>query len=146
MNDLRFGLRQLAKSPGFTAVAVLTLGLGIGACAAIFSVVNGVLLRPLPLPDPDRLVLIRETFPPTLPDATVAYGKYAIFRDQATSFENMGVLDGMSFNLTGSGEPVHLYAARIGSSLLSTLGVTRCWAAPSLRRRTRASTRRPSPC
>jgi putative ABC transport system permease protein len=123
MNDLRYALRLLWKTPGFTAVAVITLGLGIGACAAIFSVVNSVLLRPLPLPDPGRLVLIQETFPPTVSETTVASGRYLIWREQATSFASLGALSGMSYNLTGAGQPEHLYAARITASLLSTLGV-----------------------
>jgi putative ABC transport system permease protein len=123
MNDARFALRQLSRAPGFTAIAVATLGLGIGACVAIFSVVNGVLLSPLPFPQPDRLVVLRETFPPTVPDSSVAYAKYMDWRDQATSFESMGALDGMSYNLGGT-EPVHLRAARVTASLLATLGVT----------------------
>jgi putative ABC transport system permease protein len=123
VSDLRFALRQLLKAPGFTAVAVLTLGLGIGACAAIFSVVNSVLLRPLPLPEPQRLVVVRETFPPTMPETSVASGRYLMWRHQAVSFESLGALTGMSFNLTGAGNPVHLYAARVTSSLLSSLGI-----------------------
>lgn len=119
--DLRYGARTLRRSPGFAAVAVLTLGLGIGACAAIFSVVNGVLLRPLPFPEPDRVVLIREAFPPTLPDSSVASGKYLNWEKQATSFESLGFLAATSYNLTGAGAPVHLHAAHIGASLLSTL-------------------------
>jgi putative ABC transport system permease protein len=122
MHDVRFALRQLARAPGFTAVAVLTLGLGIGACVAIFSVVNGVLLSPLPYPQPDRLVALRETFPPTVPDSSVAYAKYMDWRDQAGSFQSIGALDGMSYNLGGA-EPVHLRAARITASLLAALGV-----------------------
>jgi putative ABC transport system permease protein len=122
MNDLRFALRQLTKAPGFTAVTVLTLAVGIGACVAIFSVVNAVLLSPLPFPQPDRLVALRETFPPTVPDSSVAYAKYMDWRDQAQSFHGIGALDGMSYNLGGA-EPVHLHAARITASLLAALGV-----------------------
>jgi putative ABC transport system permease protein len=124
MNDVRFALRQLRKTPGFTAVAVLTIGIAIGACAAIFSVVNGVLLRPLPLPDPERLVTIKETFPPTLPESTVAPGKYLAWRDEASSFAGLGALGGMSYNLTSAGDPVHLYAARVTASLFPVLGVS----------------------
>ena len=123
MNDLRYAVRQLRKSPGFTAVAVITLALGIGACAAIFSVVNSVLLQPLPFPEPDRLVVIKETFPPTLPESTVAPGRYLAWRDEATTLESVGALSGMSYNLTGAGEPEHLYAARVTPSLLTLLAV-----------------------
>jgi putative ABC transport system permease protein len=121
MNGLRFALRSLTRSAGFTAVAMLTLALGIGACVAIFSVVNGVLLQPLPFPEPERLVVIQETQLPNVPETSVATGKYLEWSKQATSFESMGALAGMSYNLTGTGDPVHLYAARITSSLLSTL-------------------------
>src|SRR5687767_69537 len=123
MSDLKFAFRQLLRAPGFTAVAVLTLGLGIGACVAIFSVVNSVLLRPLPLPQPEQLVVIQETFPPTMPETSVASGRYMMWRYQATSFASIGALSGMSYNLTGNGEPVHLYASWVTASLLSTLGV-----------------------
>jgi predicted permease len=119
--DVRYGARILRRSPGFAAVAILTLGLGVGACAAIFSVVNGVLLRPLPFPEPDRVVVIRESFPPTLPDSSVASGKFLNWQKQATSFESLGFLGATSYNLTGAGAPVHLHAAHIGASLLSTL-------------------------
>jgi putative ABC transport system permease protein len=123
MNDLRFAVRQLLKALGFTAVAVTTLALGIGACAAIFSVVNSVLLQPLPFPEPDWLMVIKETFPPTLPESTVASGRYLAWRDEATTLESVGALSGMSYNLTGAGQPEHLYAARVTPSLLTLLAV-----------------------
>ena len=121
MNDLRFAWRQLVKAPGFTAVAVLTVALGIGACTAIYSVVGGVLLRPLPFSDPDRIVTIHETFLPTLPESSVADGQFLLWNSEATSFESLGALGGASYNLTGQGPPLHLYAARVTASLLSTL-------------------------
>ena len=123
MTDLRFAVRQLGKSPGFTAVAVTTLALGIGACAAIFSVVNGVLLRPPPLRDPDRVVAIRETFPPAVPEAEVASGKYFVWQQQATSFESMGSLTSATYNLTGQGQPVRVPAMRMTASTLPSFGV-----------------------
>jgi putative ABC transport system permease protein len=121
VGDLRYGGRVLRRSLGFTAVGVLTLGLGIGACTAIFSVVNGVLLRPLPIPEPERIVVIRESFLPTLPDASVASGKYLDWQRQAASFESLGALSATSYNLTGAGDPLHLHAARMTASMLSTL-------------------------
>jgi putative ABC transport system permease protein len=91
MNDLRFALRQLLKNPGFTAVAVLTLALGIGASTAMFSFVNAILLRPLPYKDPDRLVMVFENW--------VANGWFKVkigapvleeWRRQSTVFEGLG--------------------------------------------------------
>jgi putative ABC transport system permease protein len=123
MNDLRFALRQLRKAPGFTAVAVTTLALGIGACAAIFSVVNGVLLRPPPVRDPDRVVAIHETFPPTVPEAQVASGKFLVWQQQATSFESLGSLASATYNLTGQGQPVRVTAMRMTASTLPTFGI-----------------------
>src|SRR4051812_18705795 len=76
MHDLRHAVRQFLKSPGFTAVALLTLAIGIGASAAIFSVVNSVLLRPLAYPESDRLVVLQESNPPQFPEFAVAPGQY----------------------------------------------------------------------
>jgi putative ABC transport system permease protein len=124
MNDIRFALRQLAKAPGFTAVALLTLAIGIGACAAIFSVVDGVLLRPLPFPEPDRVVVVRETFLPRLPEFGVASGKYPVWQQQASSFESLAASAVDAYNLTGtSGEPVRLDAIRMTANTLPTYRV-----------------------
>src|SRR5581483_2401412 len=119
MNDLRYAVRQLARSPGFTAVALLALALGIGACAAIFSVVNSVLLRPIPFPDSERLVVVKETLLPPFPEFPVSSGHYFDWREQAQSFESLSALqlvDGVpgragSYALTGMGEPVRVSAA-----------------------------------
>ncbi|HVU24028.1 MAG TPA: ABC transporter permease [Opitutus sp.] len=123
MHDLRYALRQLAKSPGFTAVAVLTLALGIGACTAIFSVVNSVLLRPLPFPDSDRLVVVIETKLPEVPQFSVAPGNYFDWREHATSFEQLAAIRDASYSLTGSGEPVRLEARRVTPNYFSMLRV-----------------------
>jgi predicted permease len=121
-SDLRHAARVLGKSPGFTAVAVITLALGIGASAAIFSVVDGVLLRPLPYPHPDRLVVIQESLPPQLPEFPVSPHHYFEWTKQVTSFERLAAMHQGSYNLTGAGEPIRVSAARVTSSAFSTFG------------------------
>ncbi|MEO5959296.1 MAG: hypothetical protein ABIZ49_14210, partial [Opitutaceae bacterium] len=108
MSDLRLALRQLAKSPGFTAVALITLALGIGACTAIFSVVNSVLLRPLAYPQSERLVVIRESKLPQIPEFSVASGNYFDWREQSQSFEQLAAVRSTNYNLTGGSEPLRL--------------------------------------
>ncbi|MGB6598606.1 MAG: ABC transporter permease [Candidatus Acidiferrum sp.] len=118
LQDIRFGSRMLAKNPGFTSVAVLTLALGIGANAAIFSVVNSVLLRPLPYKNADRLVtLLHDGHDP------VAVANYIDWRDQSTSFEGMGAADYWSANLSGVDSPEHILGLKVTQSLLPMLGV-----------------------
>ena len=123
MSDLKYAARQLLKSPGFTAVAVLTLGLGIGACTAIFSVVDRVLLRPPPFPRPEQVMVLRETLVAQSQDVLATPRKYLAWRQEATSFRSLGALMRVGYNLTGAGEPLHLYAARISASALPTLQV-----------------------
>ena len=100
MNNLRLALRQLRKAPGFTAVAVLTLALGIGANTAIFSVVNAVLLRPLPYPDPDRLTVFTQTHP-KMPNAYVSFPDYLDYRRDNKLFEHLAVSGQRSVSLSG---------------------------------------------
>jgi predicted permease len=116
--DIRFGARMLAKNPGFTIVAVLTLALGIGANTAIFSVVNAVLLRPLAYKNPDRLVTILHNG-----DNPVSVANYIDWRDQSRSFEAMGAADYWSPNLTGVDPPEHLWGLQVTQNLLPLLGV-----------------------
>ncbi len=123
LTDLRFAFRQLAKSPGFTAVAVLTLSLGIGACTAIFSVVNSVLLRPLNFSEPDRLVVIRETNLPEFPEFSIAPGNYFDWRQQSVSFAHLAAVRGGSYNLTGLGDPVRVFSERVTANYFPMLGV-----------------------
>jgi putative ABC transport system permease protein len=124
LQDLRYGLRTLAKNPGFTAVAVLTLALGIGANTAIFSVVNTVLLQPLPYKDPDRLVMVWEDDTKGgYPRDTPAAANYIDWRDQNQVFEGMAAIADESFNLTGTGEPERIVGRRVSANLFDLLGV-----------------------
>ncbi|HXZ18632.1 MAG TPA: ABC transporter permease [Candidatus Acidoferrales bacterium] len=119
--DVRHGLRMLAKNPGFTAIAVLTLALGIGANSAIFSVVHAVLLRPLPYPDPDQLYILRET---TLQnDFSVSYPNFVDWREQSRTFSGMAATRPDSFNLTGAGEPERLPGRMVSAGWLEALGI-----------------------
>jgi len=124
LKDIRYGVRNLKRTPGFTAVAVLTLALGIGANTAIFSVVENVLLRPLPYPHPENLVEIRNTYPPQIPRAGLSPGDYVDWHQQATSFSEMGAYGEISkgFNLTGDGEPQRVLVGYASSDLFPMLG------------------------
>jgi hypothetical protein len=122
--DLRFAARTLGKSPGFTAVAVLTLALGIGANTAVFTVVNGVLLRPMPFPEADRLFLVSLAprggpfeWQPGISDRD-----YLAFRDQDQAFENLASFTkGTTANLTGTGDPVQISVAYVTTQFFATL-------------------------
>src|SRR3989442_9333768 len=123
LQDLRYALRTLAKKPGFAVAAVGTLALGIGANAAIFSVVNAVLLRPLPFPNPDRLVLLWEKTA-DLPTMMVSYPDYLDWRAQNGVFESLAVYNRYrSVNLTGSGDPERVSAAAVSANFFATVGV-----------------------
>ncbi len=121
LQDLRYAFRLLAKSPGFTAIAILTLALGIGANTAIFSVVNAVLLRPLAFRDPSRLVIVTEKSP--FPTISTSYENYVDWRDQSRSFESMEATRGTGLSLTGAGEPELLLARMATAGLFPLLGV-----------------------
>src|SRR5439155_18794935 len=116
--DFRYGLRVLRKSPAFTLIALLTLTLGLGINCAIFTVVNAVLLRPLPYPNSERLVLVQRHFPEiTLPATSVT--KFLFWREHSRGFESMTAY-GFAFscsgiNLTGAGEPEHLRSLRVSA-------------------------------
>ena len=124
--DLRYGVRTLAKNPGFTIVAVIALALGIGANSAIFSVVNTVLLRPLPFKEPERLVMVWEDATKHgYPRDTPAAANYIDWRDQNQVFEGMAAIADLSFNLTGIDEPERIDGRRVSASLFTLLGVER---------------------
>ena len=124
LQDVRYGLRGLLKRPGFTAVAVITLALGIGANAAIFSVVNAVLLRPLQFRDPERLAIVWEDASFVgFPRNTPAPANYVDWKNQAQSFEDMAATHESSRNLTGDGEPERVPTRRVTHNFFSVLGV-----------------------
>ncbi|MDT5272060.1 MAG: hypothetical protein QOH49_4246 [Acidobacteriota bacterium] len=123
-HDLRYGVRMLWKNPGFTAVAVVALALGIGANSAIFSVVNTVLLRPLPYREPARLVMVWEDDTKHgFPNDTPATANYIDWRDQNQVFDGMAATADQSFNLTGAGEPERFDGKRVSANFFSLLGV-----------------------
>jgi putative ABC transport system permease protein len=122
--DVRYGARMLLKNPAFTAIAVLALALGIGANSAIFSVVNTLLLRPLPYKNPAQLVVIWENATHLgFPKNTPSPANFLDWQKQATLFEGMGAFAERSFNLTGVGEPERLDGRRVSANLFDLLGV-----------------------
>ncbi|KPK59446.1 MAG: hypothetical protein AMS21_09965 [Gemmatimonas sp. SG8_38_2] len=124
IQDVRYALRGLRKQPGFTAVALLTLALGIGANTAIFSVVHAVLLRPLPFGEPDRLVQVFESrVERGWTRASLTHANFWDFKEQNRTFEGMDAYQGLSLNLTGFGFPERLDAARVSAGFFSTLRV-----------------------
>jgi predicted permease len=123
-NDLRFAARTLWKSPGFTLLAILTLGLGIGANTAIFSVIYGVLLRPLPYADSDRLVLIRQSAAPLgRADVGVSIKEFFTYRDQAADFDGLVEFHQMNFDLLKRGEPDRVNTGVVSPNFFDVLGI-----------------------
>jgi putative ABC transport system permease protein len=124
VSDLRFGVRTLVKNRGFALLAILTLGLGIGANTAIFSVIYGVLLRPLPYTDSDRLVLIRQSAPLAgRADVGVSIKEYFTYRDQATDFDGLVEFHQMNFDLLKRGEPDRVNTGVVSPNFFNVLGI-----------------------
>jgi putative ABC transport system permease protein len=122
LQDLRFGLRMLRKSPGFTSVALLTLAIGIGANTAIFSVVYGVLLEPLPYKDPSKLVLLNETTP-KVGSVSTSYPNFLDWRSQSTTLSKIVAVRDTSFSLAGVSQPESITGKAVSPNFLSVLGV-----------------------
>ena len=120
--DIRFGLRMLWKNPGFATVAILTLGLGIGANTAMFSVVEGVLLATLPYPNAGRLVTIWESNS-RFPIDSISYPNFRDWQRTATMFERMAAIVWQSYDLSSPGTPEHLDGAEVSAGFFNTLGI-----------------------
>ena len=120
--DLRLGLRMLLKNPAFSAVIVATLALGIGANVALFSVVNGVLLNPLPLAEPDQLVTLAQS-KPNFEAGAIPYPNFLDLRKENRTFSAMAISRGFGFSLVGSGEPEQVSARLVSADFFSVLGV-----------------------
>jgi predicted permease len=123
LNDLRYGCRTLKNNPGFAAVAILTAALGIGANTSIFSIVNAVLLRPLPYPDARRLVSPANVAKDNFMGLVVGDFQYAVWRDQSKIFDGVAAYTGRSFTITGSGEPEKLKAQIVTPGFLRVLKI-----------------------
>src|SRR5207249_9937081 len=125
MNDFRFAVRQLSKQPAFAAIAVITLALGIGANTAIFSIVNAVLLRPLPYPDPDRIMVLNESSGPEQ-DYSVALPDYFDWRNDNTVFEHLAATHKESRNLSGipGRDPERVSCASVTRNLFNVVGMS----------------------
>ncbi|HEX7288480.1 MAG TPA: ABC transporter permease [Candidatus Angelobacter sp.] len=122
LQDLRYGFRTLAKSPGFALMAVLTLALGIGANTAIFTVVNGVLLRPLPFHEPERLMIVSESSP-QFDSMSVAYLNFKDWDAQQSTFAQMAMFRHEDFTLTGGRGPEHVDGREVSAGFFNVLGV-----------------------
>src|SRR5690242_662153 len=125
IQDLRYACRSFAKSPGFTAAAVLSLAIGIGANTSIFSVANALLLRPLPYPEVNRLVILWNRSPGlNITQDWFSTAQYFDIKSSHSGFEQLAIAIGGSFNLTGSGDPERVSAIRVSSNLLPLYGAT----------------------
>jgi predicted permease len=120
--DLRFAVRMLWTNPGFSVVAVLTLAIGIGGNTAIFSIVNGVLLNPLPFPHPDQLVALHES-KPNFPEGSISYPNFLDWRKDNSTFSSMALARRYSFSLTGKGDAEQVKASFLSSGFFAVLGV-----------------------
>ena len=120
--DVRYGVRMLLKTPGVSVIVIIALALGIGANTAIFSVVNTVLLRPLPYEESDRLVFLNEKSP-VLDEMSISYPNFTDWRSNMQTFEKMGVYNRASYNLTGAGEAERIVTGQVSADLFSVLRV-----------------------
>ena len=122
IQDVRYALRMMRRSPGFTVVVIVTMALGIGANSAMFTVINGVLLRRLPFPESDRLISVA-TVHQTLGPRPATWPDYLEWRDQATQIDGLAAAWGQAFNLSGGGEPERLTGSAVTTNYFAVLGV-----------------------
>jgi predicted permease len=122
MQDLRYAARGLRRAPGFAAVSILTLALGIAATTIVYSIVDGILLRPLPIQDPDRVMMVRETLNGT--EGSVSWLNFEDWQKRQTSFQSLAAWRGLASNLTGVDQPRRLMTRQMTWNMLSVLGVT----------------------
>src|SRR5438132_11239356 len=125
LKDIRFALRQLLKQPAFTAIAVVTLALAIGATTAVLSLVNGLLVRPLPYRDPQHLILLLQHFKSqNLERIPVSPPEFKDYETRAHSFEKLGAFRYTNFNLSGEDRPERISGANLTADVLTLLGVS----------------------
>ena len=122
LQDLRYAVRQFLKTPGLTILVIITIALGVGANTALFSVVNGVLLNPLPYPEPDQLVALRES-KPNFEWGTIPYPTFRDWQKDNHTFSSIAVWRGYAFSLTGAGEAEQVNAQLVSSDFFPILGV-----------------------
>src|SRR3989441_1298113 len=122
IQDIRYGVRMLLKTPVLTFIVILALALGIGANTAIFSVLNAVVLRPLPYDHAEQLLFLNERSP-VLDEMSISYPNFTDWRNQNHVFEKIGVYNRNSYNLTGSGDAERILTAQMSADLLSALRV-----------------------
>ena len=123
LNDFRYGIRRLLRSPGFSLVVILTLALGIGANTTIFSIVNSLLLQPLPYPEPEQLVTLNHVYPSQDLVVGVSPPGFRDYRDRTQSFASVAITRNGSANLTGVGEPVRMVGSSVSADYFRVYGV-----------------------
>jgi hypothetical protein len=123
LQDIRYGARMLLKNPAFSIAAVIALALGIGANTAIFSVINGVLLSPLPYPHPDQLAMVwLDNRKQGIRDDVTSYPNFLDWRDRNKTFQSMSGMRDLTVNLTGAGDPEELRGSAVSSGFFQLIG------------------------
>src|SRR5262252_6791563 len=122
MSEIWAAVRVLRKQPSYAAVAILTLAIAIAGATAIFSILDAVVLRPLPYPDADRLVLIRDAAPPRFPEFSLSPGRFLQWQARTHAFDAIAAARGDTLNLTGRGDPRRLPGADVSSTLFAVAG------------------------